>query len=82
MAMFNFHYPLINVRHFKGNLYDVIGEALHSETGETLVLYVNEKGQVFARPKKMFWDKVVNRFGHKVDRFQIIKGPDVRRVVK
>ena len=32
-------------RHYKGNLYDVIGLATHSETGERLVVYRPQYGQ-------------------------------------
>ena len=40
-------------RHFKGNMYEVIGVAKHSETQEELVVYSVE-GQMWARPKKCF----------------------------
>ncbi|OGZ27836.1 MAG: hypothetical protein A2365_03420 [Candidatus Nealsonbacteria bacterium RIFOXYB1_FULL_40_15] len=45
-------------RHFKGNVYEVVGEAKHSETLECLVLYKDEKGKIWARPEKMFLENV------------------------
>ncbi|MDQ0188860.1 DUF1653 domain-containing protein [Alicyclobacillus cycloheptanicus] len=42
-------------RHFKGAVYEVIGEALHSETEERLVLYRRVGSeQIWARPYDMF----------------------------
>ena len=47
-------------RHYKGNLYEVITEALHSETEEVLVIYrsLDEPSKVWARPKAMFYETV------------------------
>jgi hypothetical protein len=52
-------------RHYKGNDYEVIGTAIHSETRETLVvykaLYVLEdypKDQLWVRPLEMFTEMV------------------------
>ena len=47
-------------RHFKGNIYRVIGIATHTETGECLVLYKNahHTGLTWARPLEMFMEKV------------------------
>jgi hypothetical protein len=49
-------------RHFKGNLYEVTGTALHTENGEVLVLYhaLGDPNQTFARPLIMFMDTVDN----------------------
>ena len=50
-------------RHYKGTLYTVIGEAVHMETGEQLVLYRETVGEVnkqtiWARPASMFMEDV------------------------
>ena len=47
-------------RHYKVNLYHVIGEAIHSETGELLVIYRALYGQykLWVRPKAMFFENV------------------------
>lgn len=57
-------------RHFKGNIYDVIGFAKHSETGEKLVIYrsVENPDEVWARPYKMFAETIGND-GQTVKRF-------------
>ena len=47
-------------RHFKGNLYRVICEASHTETGEPVVVYerIGEADKVYVRPKDMFLSPV------------------------
>ncbi len=61
-------------RHYKGNLYEVIGLARHSETLEELVvyraLYAGEFpfGQRWVRPKAMFAETIVFE-GRTVPRF-------------
>ena len=52
-------------QHFKGDLYEVIGTALHSETMEELVIYKHlydsekfGKDTLWARPKVMFLETV------------------------
>jgi hypothetical protein len=42
-------------RHFKGNVYEVIGIARHSETEEELVVYRAPSGELWVRPKDMFF---------------------------
>jgi len=48
-------------RHYKGNDYEVIGEARHSETEEPFVVYralYGERG-LWIRPLAMFLEKVM-----------------------
>ena len=48
-------------RHYKGNLYTVIGLARHSETLEDLVVYRAEYGErgLWVRPAAMFAETVL-----------------------
>lgn len=47
-------------RHFKGNIYQVIGVATHSETGEKMVVYQAQYGErgLFVRPYYMFTEEL------------------------
>jgi len=58
--------------HYKGHEYEVIGLAKHSETLEDLVVYKDEKGNLWIRPLKMFLEEV-EFSGKKVPRFKYIK---------
>lgn len=60
-------------RHFKGNEYEVLGTARHSETGETMVVYralYGERG-LWVRPAAM-WNETVERDGYCGPRFRYI----------
>jgi hypothetical protein len=48
-------------RHYKGNDYEVIGEARHSETEEPFVVYraLYGDGGLWIRPRAMFLDMIV-----------------------
>lgn len=46
-------------RHYKGGLYKVIGEVIHTETEEKLVTYEDQYAVLWARPKEMFFGKVI-----------------------
>lgn len=47
-------------RHYKGNVYEVVNIAKHSETLETMVVYRSVKtGEVWVRPYKM-WNETVD----------------------
>ena len=60
-------------RHFKGNEYEVIALATHSETGERMVVYraLYGSGGVWVRPAKM-WGESVERDGKTYKRFTYI----------
>lgn len=57
-------------RHFKGNKYEVIGTARHSETLEELVVYraLYDNGGLWVRPAAM-WSEIVDRNGYHGPRF-------------
>jgi hypothetical protein len=63
-------------RHYKGNEYEVIGVARHSETLEELVVYRPLYGDhgLWVRPRAMF-DECVMLNGQRVPRFVYV-GPD------
>ena len=57
-------------RHFKGNEYEVIGTARHSETLEPMVVYraLYGEGGLWVRPAAM-WNETVERDGQTFPRF-------------
>ena len=61
-------------RHFKGNYYELIGTAKHSETLEPLVVYraLYGEGGLWVRPAAM-WDEQVERDGYRGPRFTFVK---------
>jgi hypothetical protein len=65
-------------RHYRGNFYEVIGIARHSETLEEMVIYRAlydskefGKNALWARPKKSFLEKVIVD-GKNVSRFSFV----------
>ena len=60
-------------RHFKGNLYEVIGIAKHSESLEEMVVYkaLYDEGSLWVRPASM-WDETVERDGNVYKRFTFV----------
>lgn len=66
-------------KHYKGDYYIVENIAIHSETGEKMVIYraLYEEGKVYARPYDMFIKKT--NIGGQEYRFQL---QDINSVVK
>ena len=63
-------------RHFKGNEYEVVGIARHSETEEPMVVYrtLYGEGGIWVRPASM-WNEVVTRNGKSyTKRKQVVLG--------
>jgi hypothetical protein len=60
-------------RHFKGNEYEVVALATHSETGEKMVVYHALYGEngMWVRPASM-WNEQVERDGVVYQRFTYI----------
>lgn len=60
-------------RHFKGNLYEVIDIAHHSETQEPMVVYRALYGEngLWVRPLTMFYE-TIQRDGKNIQRFQYV----------
>lgn len=61
-------------RHYKGNLYQVLHTACHSETGEWLVVYraLYDDYGVWVRPLAMFCESM-EIDGKTLPRFELIK---------
>ena len=59
-------------RHFKGNRYEVIGIAKHSETLEEMVVYraLYGEGGLWVRPASM-WNETIERDGQTFQRFTL-----------
>ena len=53
--------PIGRYRHYKGNLYEVVGVARHSETLAPLVVYrpLYGEGALWVRPHAMFFESVL-----------------------
>ena len=64
-------------RHFKGNEYEVIALATHSETGESMVVYraLYGDGGIWVRPASM-WNESVERDGKVYQRFTYVGGEE------
>ena len=59
-------------QHYKGNIYQVMATAKHSETLEDLVIYKSvDEEKVWARPLEMFLDNVMVD-GEEVERFKLV----------
>ena len=61
-------------RHFKGNYYEVIGVASHSETMEPMVVYraLYGEGGLWVRPAVM-WNEIVEKPEYTGPRFQFVE---------
>lgn len=61
-------------QHFKGNFYQVLHVAKHSETEELLVVYQPEYGErdIWVRPLNMF-DETIERDGKTFKRFSKVE---------
>lgn len=62
-------------KHYKGNIYEVIGIGKHSETLEELVVYrsIKNKNEIWLRPISMWNEEVTLADGSSVLRFTLIE---------
>lgn len=63
--------------HYKGGLYTVLYVAMHTETGEELVVYQSLcDGRMWVRPRSMFCDEVILG-GSRFPRFMKLMHPSL-----
>ena len=67
--------PVRWYQHYKGGVYQLLHLGTHSETGERMVVYQNKAGDVWIRPKTMFFENV-EVDGETVRRFAPIREGD------
>lgn len=46
------------LQHYRGGVYQFIGEAIHTESRELLAIYCDSNRRVYARPLEMFLSEV------------------------
>ena len=69
-------------KHYKGKEYQVLGEGIHTESEEVLVLYRPlygdsvERDKIYIRPKEMFLERVLLK-NKGVDRFEFVEEVEV-----
>ena len=61
-------------KHYKGNMYELLYVATHSETLEKMVVYkaLYGDGEVWVRPAHM-WNETIETDGKAVPRFELVK---------
>lgn len=62
-------------KHYKGNEYELLFVATHSETLEKMVVYkaLYGEGEIWVRPLSM-WNELVEVNGEKIPRFKLMEG--------
>ena len=65
-------------KHYKGNLYELLGVAKNSETLEDMIVYKALYGEkaLWVRPLNMWNETVILPDGKKVKRFEFLKEAD------
>ena len=63
-------------RHYKGNLYQVLGVGSHTESGEIVVIYqaLYDSFGLWVRPLKMF-EETIKIDGKECKRFTLVSAP-------